>query len=122
VAQNGHLSLGEYLASIGIVGEFEVWSQIDDTNSDTDLEIYAEALGDSIFEAAAGSKAVSLPQPNAPMSMLDGSGFVDDLGPCDIYTIVDHKTGQIIGDAVLVKNDNRWIMEYDEGCMACLCN
>lgn len=124
VVRNGHLELGEYLASIGVTGQFEVWAEVVDVNGNTGAETdaYLDAMADALADALErGDDHVDMPMVNDPMSMANGQ-YIDDLGHVTIYTIVDHETQTIIGDAIRAYDQERWYFEYHPEYMGCVCN
>lgn len=124
VLRNGDLDLNEYLASIGLTGQFEVWAEVVDVNGDTGAETdaYLDAMTDALADALErGDDMVDMPIPNDPLSMANG-GYLDDLGRVTIYTIVNHDTQEIIGDAIHAHDEYRWLFEYHPGYMGAICN
>lgn len=134
--RNGNLTLEQYLASIGIQRKVEVWCQVDDFNGEAEGDAYLDAVMDSMecemdWHLSERSKledldiaddvCVDFPLPNEKIILSDGT-VLDNLGPCDVYTVIDSETQVIIGDAILIKGQNRWIMDYDSESMGCTCN
>lgn len=137
VLRNGDLTLEQYLASIGLNGEMEVWAEVEDLNGDAEGDAYLDAVMDAMADEMdfhlresgdddsdgpdLDNVTLSMPLPNEKLPMASG-GFLDDLGPCDIYTIIERESQTLIGDAILVKNENRWLFEFDLEYMSTLCN
>lgn len=107
VINNGHMNLAEFLASIGLSGEYQVW--VDAPDLDEDGEAAKQARQD--FEEIYGVE----PLPNDPIDL-------DDYGRVDLFTIVDHCTDELIGDALFIHNENRWVFEFDLGYMGSSAN
>lgn len=106
IVDNGDLSLDEFLSSIGMTGEYQIW--VDAPDLEDDGPAAQQARQDAIDDGFE-------PLPNQPIDL-------DSYGRVSLFTIVDNSTDQLLGDALYLHDQHRWIFEEDIDCLGASAN